>query len=134
MNFLKFFDFFSDYVSGRQFIVVAMSVCATLLETMGFLTLIPVLSFVDEKNIDSDSDVANTIIFLFETVGISPSLLNILMIFVIIFALKGLILFLMLRYLDFTRAILLMGLRQKIFSAFAASTVLNSRSITMVIK
>ena len=107
-----------------------MSVFATLLETVGFLTLIPVLSFVDEKNMESDSDVANTIIFFFETVGISPSFFNILMIFVIIFALKGLILFLMLRYLAFTRAILLMGLRKKIFSVFAASNALNSRNIT----
>ena len=129
MNFLKFFQFFSNYVSGRQFIVLVLSVGATLLETVGFLTLIPVLSFIDKKNMETDSEVANTIIYFFGTMGVSPSFANILIIFALIFVVKGLVLFFMLRYLAVTKAMLLKGLRKKIFSAFGASSALTNRNI-----
>lgn len=124
MKFIRLFTFYSKFVRGRQFIILSLSLLASFLETLGFLTLAPLLSYSGGEIAENESVVINILMNIF---NFDPEMENILIFMVAAFALKGLILWGMLKYLGDTRANLLFSLRQKLFLLFGQS-ILNTNN------
>ena len=59
MKFIELFTFYSKFVRGRQFIILSLSIFATFLETLGFLTLAPLLSYTGSEMPENESGSIN---------------------------------------------------------------------------
>jgi len=127
MKFIRLFAFYHQYVRKRQFIILLLSVLATFLETIGFLSLAPILSYSSDVESENKSGILDFLVKFFK---IDPELENIIIFFVIAFVLKGIILWGMLKYLEDTRANLLFSLRQKLLLKFSQSVLITNNEIS----
>lgn len=127
MKFIELFTFYSKFVRGRQFIILSLSIFANFLETLGFLTLAPLLSYTGSQTTENESGAINILMDIFK---FDPKMENILIFLVTAFVLKGIILWGMLKYLGDTRANLLFSLRQKLFTLYGQSLLITNNEIS----
>tara|TARA_B100000780_G_scaffold188960_1_gene132889 strand:+ start:12753 stop:14456 length:1704 start_codon:yes stop_codon:yes gene_type:complete len=127
MKFIELFTFYSKFVRRRQFIILSLSIFATFLETLGFLTLAPLLSYTGSEMPENESGAINILMDIFK---FDPKMENILIFLVTAFVLKGIILWGMLKYLGDTRANLLFSLRQKLLILFGQSVLITNNEIS----
>ena len=89
--FLHYFSFFRTYTHNRIFILVFLTVVATLIEGLGITLFFPLL---EHGNITDSGNGENLTLFFsafFEVLNITQSFGFVLLLIVIIFSIKGLL-------------------------------------------
>lgn len=121
LKFLSLFKFYSKYTSGKQPIVILLAVMVSFIETIGFFTLAPLFSASEYSEDDFASIPVLLIHGFFSFVGLEVSFERLLLFLIVIFSLKGVCLFLMLKHLGNIKANLLFMLRERIMTALGKS-------------
>ena len=105
------------YVGNRLFIVVFLAMVLAVAENIGILMLLPIIEILNNEVMRADSQ--NTFLRLMSEIGFNLTITNVLLVFILVFFLKGIITFVVLEYKSQLRASLVRCLKEKLLNLYA---------------
>ncbi len=117
----RYINIFQIYLGIRMYLIYALGVIASVLEGFGILMLLPLLQTIDAgSEIDKNENLINqTLYSIINSLGLSESLVSILIIISVAFVLKGLITFLSLGFTAYLIGQLLKEIKMRLFSLYS---------------
>lgn len=117
----RYINIFQIYLGVRMYLIYGLGIIASTLEGFGILMLLPLLQTIDAgSEIDKNENLINqTLYSIINSLGLSESLVSILIIISVAFVLKGLITFLSLGFTAYLIGQLLKEIKMRLFSLYS---------------
>ena len=103
---IRYISIFQKFLGPKIYLIFFFAIASSLLESLGILMLLPILSGVDGSMVDSSESnlILNSIVSIFSVLGIEYTLENSIYLLVLFFISKGAFMFLALFLILFFRA------------------------------
>ena len=120
----SYINIFQIYLGIRMYLIYALGIIASVLEGFGILMLLPLLQSIDAgSEIQKNENLINQILYgIINSLGLSESLVSILIIISTAFILKGIITFLSLGFTAYLIGQLLKEIKMRLFTLYSSMT------------
>ncbi len=120
----RYINIFQIYLGIRMYLIYALGIIASVLEGFGILMLLPLLQSIDAgSEIQKNENLINQILYgIINSLGLSESLVSILIIISTAFILKGIITFLSLGFTAYLIGQLLKEIKMRLFTLYSSMT------------
>ena len=120
----NYINIFQIYLGIRMYLIYALGIIASILEGFGILMLLPLLQTIDAgSEIQKNENLINQILYgIINSLGLSESLVSILIIISTAFILKGIITFLSLGFTAYLIGQLLKEIKMRLFTLYSSMT------------